>query len=107
VFSFPPVPKNFGFGSLFYKMELKQKFWQKGGYSPFWILEAKKKNPQKNLMRAINSVFWMELNMTLKILAFCIPSFQSNWYFVFCIFFGTKHPVKFAKLKCQCNIGLL
>jgi len=54
----------------------------------FWTLEAKKspKEPQEALMRAINSAFWMELNITLKILAFCIPSFQSSWHFAFCIF---------------------
>jgi len=28
------------------------------------------KEPQEALMRAVNYVFWMELNMTLKILAF-------------------------------------
>lgn len=45
-------------------------------------------------MRAINSVFWMELNMILKILAFCISSFQSSWYFVFCIPWRTKQALK-------------
>ena len=74
-----------------------QIFWQKGGYSPFWILasrgQKKPKEPQEALMRAINSAFWMELNITLKILAFCIPSFQSSWHFAFCILWGTKHPL--------------
>jgi len=51
----------------------------------FWPQEAKKpkKSPLEALMRTINSVFWMELNMTLKILAFCIPLFQNSWHFAF------------------------
>jgi len=71
-------------------MELNamQNFWQKGGYSPFWILVSSgqkkiSKEPLEALMRAINSAFWMKLNMTLKILAFYISSFQSSWYFAF------------------------
>jgi len=70
-------------------MELNtmQNFWQNGGYSPFWISTSRGrknlKEPHEDLMRTINSVFWMELNMTLKILAFCIPLFQSSWHFAF------------------------
>jgi len=44
-------------------MELNtmQFFWQKGGYSPFWILASRgQKNQKEALMRAINSAFWME-----------------------------------------------
>jgi hypothetical protein len=33
------------------------------------------KNAHEALMRAINSAFWMKINMTLKILTFFIPSF--------------------------------
>jgi hypothetical protein len=29
--------------------------------------------------------FWIELNAPMKILAFCISSFQSSWHFAFCI----------------------
>jgi hypothetical protein len=29
--------------------------------------------------------FWMELNTPMKILAFCISSFQSSWHFAFYI----------------------
>jgi hypothetical protein len=44
-------------------MELNnmQNFWQKGGYSPFWILASRgqenPKEPQETLMRAVNSAF--------------------------------------------------
>jgi hypothetical protein len=53
---------------------------QKSGYSPFWILASRDKRkgpkePQKALMRIINYAFWIELNITLKFLAFYIPSF--------------------------------
>ena len=44
-------------------------------------------------MRTINSALRMELNMTLKILAFCILSFQNSWHFAFSIICGTKHCV--------------
>jgi hypothetical protein len=37
-----------------------------------------------------NLAFWMELNTLIKILVFCISSFQSSWYFVFCILWETK-----------------
>jgi len=64
-----------------------QNFWQKVAilHFGFWSQEAKKSpnEPQEALMRAINSAFFMELNITLKILAFCIPSFQSSWHFAF------------------------
>jgi len=61
----------------------------------FWPQEKKKtkKEPQEALMRAINSAFWMELNMTLKILAFYISSLQSSWHFAFWILWGTKDPL--------------
>jgi hypothetical protein len=80
-------------------MELNamQNIWQKGGYSPFWILASRgqktQKEPQEALMRTINSASWMELNMTLKILAICISSLQSSWHFAFYILWGTKHPI--------------
>ena len=61
----------------------------------FWPQEAKKpqKEPQEAFVGAINSVFWMKLNMTLKILALCILSLQSSWHFAFWILWGTKHPL--------------
>jgi hypothetical protein len=40
-----------------------------------------------------NLVFWMELNTPIKILAFCISSFQSSWHFAFCIPWETKHSL--------------
>jgi hypothetical protein len=65
--------KILDFDPSFCKMELNimQKFWQKG-------IQALT-HPIKNL------VFWMKLNTPMKILAFCISSFQSSWYFAFCI----------------------
>jgi hypothetical protein len=72
-------------------MELKnmQNFWQKVSilYFGFWPQEAKKKpKSQKALTHPMkNLAFWMELNTPMKILAFCISSFQSSWHFVFCI----------------------
>ena len=41
-------------------------------YFAFWPQEGKKnlKEPQEAIMRTRNSVFWMELNITLKILTF-------------------------------------
>jgi hypothetical protein len=55
----------------------------------FWSQEAKKNQKslkrQKKPKRASrghnegkNFAFWMELNITLKILAFCISSFQNS-----------------------------
>jgi hypothetical protein len=41
-----------------------------------------------------NLTFWMELNTPMKILAFCISSFQSSWYFAFCIPWRTKQSLK-------------
>jgi hypothetical protein len=60
---------------------------------PFSILDfgpkrQKKKKPknQKALTYSMkNLAFWMELNTPIKILAFCISSFQSSWYFTFYI----------------------
>jgi len=82
-----------GIGTLFCKMKLNtmQNFWQKGSYSPFWI----------GLKRQKNSAFWMKVNMTLKILAFCISSLQSSWHFGFWILWGTKHPI-----VCCVRIGI-
>jgi hypothetical protein len=83
--------KNLGFGPSFCKMELNimQNFWQKGIYSPFWIFALrgqKKAKSQKALTHLMeNLAFWMKLNTSIKILAFCISSFQSSWYFVFYI----------------------
>jgi hypothetical protein len=71
-------------------MELNtmQKFWQKGIilHFGFWPQEAKKAKKQKALTHPMkNLAFWMELNKPMKILVFCISSFQSSWYFAFCI----------------------
>jgi hypothetical protein len=41
-----------------------------------------------------NLAFWMELNTPMKILTFCISSFQSS-YFAFCISYGTKHSLNY------------
>jgi hypothetical protein len=38
----------------------------------------------------------MELNTPMKILAFCILSFQSSWYFTFYILWGTKHSLSLS-----------
>jgi hypothetical protein len=76
--------KILGFGPPFCKMELNtmQNFWQKGMYSPFWILasrDPKKPKSQKALTHPMKILaFWMELNTPIKILAFCISSFQSS-----------------------------
>ena len=60
----------------------------------FGLKRAKNpKESQEALMREINSTFWMELNITIKILAFYILSFQNSWYFTFLHFMGTKHPL--------------
>jgi hypothetical protein len=86
------------------ELNIMQKFWQKSDYSPFWILVSRgKKNskePLEALMRAINYVFWMEPNMTLKILAFCIPSFQSSWHFTF--FLELNTPL--ISVYCCCSM---
>jgi hypothetical protein len=80
-------------------MELNtmQNFWQKGTHSPFWILvsrDQKKPKSQKALTHHMKKLaFWMELNTPMKILAFCISSFQSSWHFAFCIPWGTKHSL--------------
>jgi hypothetical protein len=59
-------------------MELNtvQNFWQKDIYSPFWILASRGKKKQKALTHPMkNLAFWMQLNTTIKILAFCILHF--------------------------------
>ena len=76
--------KKLSFGPSFciIKLNIIQFFWQKSGYSPFWILASTgqkiPKEVHKAIMRAINFVFWMELNTALKNLVFCISSFQSS-----------------------------
>jgi hypothetical protein len=54
---------------------------------PFSILDfglKRLKKGQKALTHPMkNLAFWMELNTPIKILAFCILSFQSSWYFAF------------------------
>jgi hypothetical protein len=74
-------------------MELNttQNFWQKGIHSPFWILASRGQKTLTHPMK--NLTFWMELNTPMKILAFCISSFQSSWHFAFCIPWGTKHSL--------------
>jgi hypothetical protein len=42
----------------------------------------------------------MELNISMKILTFCISSFQSSWHFAFCISWGTKHSLT-QRRNCQ------
>jgi hypothetical protein len=64
----------------------------------FSILDFGLKRPKKSqkalthLMKILT--FWMELNTPMKILAFCISSFQSSWHFVFCIPRRTKHSLR-------------
>jgi hypothetical protein len=55
---------------------------------PFSILDFGHKRPKKKSQKALthpmkNLAFWMELNTPMKILAFCISSFQSSWHFAF------------------------
>jgi hypothetical protein len=40
-----------------------------------------------------NLAFWIKLKSSIKILAFCILSFQSSCHFAFCISWGTKHSL--------------
>jgi hypothetical protein len=80
--------KILGVGPSFCRIELNtmQNFWQKGIHSPFWILASsgQKKKSQKAITHPMkNLAFWMELNTPMKILAFCISSFQSSWHFAF------------------------
>ena len=92
-FSSSFIIKFLGFSPSFCIIELNnmQKFWQKCDYSSFWILASRgqknPKEPHEALMKTINSVFFMELNITLKILTFCISLFQSSWYFIFFAFY--------------------
>jgi hypothetical protein len=64
-----------------------QNFWQKGIHSLFWIFVSRSQKMPKSqkalthLMK--NLTFWMELNTPMKILVFCISSFQSSWHFAF------------------------
>jgi hypothetical protein len=64
------------------KLNTMQKFWQKSIilHFGFWPQEAKKRSKsQKVLTHPIKILaFWMELNTPMKILAFCILSFQSS-----------------------------
>jgi hypothetical protein len=54
--------------------------------------KPKSPHPMKNL------VFWMELNTPMKILAFCISSFQISWHFTFCITWGITQPIHEGKI---------
>jgi hypothetical protein len=51
-------------------------------FSPQWTKKkpkgASRGSHEGNKFCILDSVFWMELNMTLKILPFCISSFQSS-----------------------------
>jgi hypothetical protein len=92
VFSSPFHPKNFGFWPIILQNGTKHHaifFGKKVSilHFRFWPQEAKKKpKSQKALTHPIkNLAFWMELNTAMKILAFCISSFQSSWHFAFCI----------------------
>jgi hypothetical protein len=70
-----------------------------GKIYPFSILDFGLKRPKEKGQKAKkifthsmkNLTFWMELNTPMKILAFCISSFQSSWHFVFCILWETKY----------------
>jgi hypothetical protein len=79
-------------------MELNtmQNFWQKGIHSSFWILASREKKSQKAIAHPMkNLAFWMELKTLMKILVFCISSFQCSWHFAFYIPWGTKHSLSF------------
>jgi hypothetical protein len=97
VFSFPFYPKNFRFWPIILQNGTKHHakiFWQKGIHSPFWILASRDKKKPKNPHPPVkNLTFWMELNTPMKILAFCISSFQSSWHFTFCISWEIKHSL--------------
>jgi hypothetical protein len=72
-------------------MELNtvQNFWQKGIYSPFWILASrgKKKKNQKALTHP------------MKKLAFWISLFQSSWHFAFYLPWGIKRSLYLGSQK--------
>jgi hypothetical protein len=97
MFSSPFHPKIFGFWSIILQNRTKHhaKFLAKR--YPFSVLDfglkrSKKPKSQKVLTHLMkNLAFWMELNTHMKILVFCILSFQSSCYFAFCIPWGTKH----------------
>jgi hypothetical protein len=90
VFSSPFYLKIFGFWPIILQNGTKHhaKFLAKR--YPFFILDfgikrqKKKSKSQKALTHPMkNLAFWMELNTPMKILAFCILSFQSSWHFAF------------------------
>jgi hypothetical protein len=89
VFSSPFHPKNFRFWPIILQNGTKHhaKFLAK--MYPFSILDfglqrLKKPKSQKALTHPMkNLTFWMELNTPMKILVFCISSFQNNWHFAF------------------------
>jgi hypothetical protein len=64
---------------------------------PFSILDfgikRQKKKPKSHRPPHENVAFWIELNTPIKILVFCISSFQNSWHFAFCISWGTKHSL--------------
>jgi hypothetical protein len=60
----------------------------------FGLKRPKKPKSQKALTHPMKILaFWMELNTPMKILVFCISSFQSSWHFAFCIPWETKHSL--------------
>jgi hypothetical protein len=89
VFSSPFYPKNFGFWPTILQNGTKHQAKLLAKRYPFSILDfgikrQKKPKSQKALTHPMkNLVFWMELNTPIKILAFCISSFQSSWHFAF------------------------
>jgi hypothetical protein len=77
---------------------------------PFSILDfglkrkKKTKKPKNPHSPHENLAFWMELNTPMKILAFCILSFQSSWHFTFCISWP-KNFLGFGPLFCRMKLN--
>jgi len=92
VFIFFFIPKNYRFSTIILYNGTKHDAknlakWLSFSILDFWPQETKNspKEPQEAMIRVMNSVFWMKLNITLKILAFYILPFQNSWHFVFCV----------------------
>jgi hypothetical protein len=86
VFSSPFHPKNFGFWLIILQNGTKHNAKFLAKRYPFSILDfgLKKPKSQKALTHLMkNLAFWMKLNTPMKILAFCISSFQNSWHFAF------------------------
>jgi hypothetical protein len=88
VFSSPFYPENFGFWPIILQNGTKHHANFSVKRFPFSILDFGLKKQKKKSQKALthpmkNLAFWMKLNTPMKILAFCISSFQSSWHFTF------------------------